>query len=849
MAVDPKPSTEPSRVMNEGIENDRNLISHTQDDHKDSDAMHIAVDPRPSTEPSRAMNEGTKNDRNLISHTQDDHKDSDAMHIAVDPRPSTEPSRAMNREDNIESSTSDPCYTDMNDHEMETQTFVSNTELEDKEEIAGGLTLQRQLDIMATSSVFERIELWHDCCNFFNVSPDRTDSKNKFSIYGFKRSLMPHQLLCIYWMLLQERSDSHGGFLCDEQGLGKTFELGGLIIVNSILVDTHRRVEDSRACRDGKHLLSEPQDSNATCPTQEVNHIACPCVNSHKSSGIMPVFGPSLIFVPPPLVKNWIDELNNTIHENQDIKLIVAYRFFTTEYSISNNNELLFKDSEGNAKPGSEKFIVLTTSQSFDNYVHKPTTKDIVKYIIEPPTGRQKKPRKVPQFETLHHVLWARVIVDEFHKEKRETATIPNRLSSKLFFHFLWAASGTPFEQGPRDLIGYIIAMEKKWPSGNKDLQKCTSHTAISVHKELESIRRKSSEYEIMDEATRATAESATAKFSHILQMLIIRRTTGSKWFGQPILPLKPLQRRDINIAMNPGDVQMLNALFDDAKLKLESQFEERLSVWRQRGCRGERPKPSSNVWFTSARHARILATFPYLKKLLDSDTVDLTWDQVTREGWVSNSSPYSEHLSRIINSSQKMTRIRNILQEMQIPEDDTQVISANDRKVIIFSEHPVVSFLIHLDLTRTYGEAVALFWANPDLKHRQALWSRFQENDPDAGGPLRILVGNIRILGIGFTLTKADTVVLVEPQWLEGDEKQAIARVQRISQVAPKCYAYRLFCADVLVEKMIIQRHLFRQMINEMSTTVTRPENNKRVENGEAIGTGNEQPVIEIDS
>lgn len=43
------------------------------------------------------------------------------------------------------------------------------------------------------------------------------------------KTLYPHQVAAIEWMMKQENEPIHGGFLCDDMGLGKTWTVLGLL--------------------------------------------------------------------------------------------------------------------------------------------------------------------------------------------------------------------------------------------------------------------------------------------------------------------------------------------------------------------------------------------------------------------------------------------------------------------------------------------------------------------------------------------------------------------------------------------------------------------------------------------
>ena len=93
----------------------------------------------------------------------------------------------------------------------------------------------------------------------------------------------------------------------------------------------------------------------------------------------------------------------------------------------------------------------------------------------------------------------------------------------------------------------------------------------------------------------------------------------------------------------------------------------------------------------------------------------------------------------------------------------------------------------------------------NTSLAARQALVDRFNKNDSIFAALLTSRVG-----GVGISLTGADRVVLVDPDWNPQTDIQARERAWRLGQTRPVTI-YRLVVAGAIEEK-IYHRQVFGQ-------------------------------------
>lgn len=113
------------------------------------------------------------------------------------------------------------------------------------------------------------------------------------------------------------------------------------------------------------------------------------------------------------------------------------------------------------------------------------------------------------------------------------------------------------------------------------------------------------------------------------------------------------------------------------------------------------------------------------------------------------------------------------------------------------------VNFAIHKGVIQTLCEKLAAFDpfvidGSISMKTRNAIVKEFQE-----GKKPRPLIGNIKSCGVGFTLHRASNVFLVESEWNDGENSQAIDRCHRIGQKST-VYARYIALKNSFDEKLL---------------------------------------------
>ncbi len=119
--------------------------------------------------------------------------------------------------------------------------------------------------------------------------------------------------------------------------------------------------------------------------------------------------------------------------------------------------------------------------------------------------------------------------------------------------------------------------------------------------------------------------------------------------------------------------------------------------------------------------------------------------------------------------------------------------------QVVIFTEYLKSANMIHDDLNRMGIRAELLTGSTTD---RQGVVDRFQS------GRTKVFVGTIKAGGVGLTLTKAQTVLLVDRPWTPGDTEQAEDRCHRIGQAGSVTAIWLQYGAmDEKIDKLLQEK------------------------------------------
>jgi SWI/SNF-related matrix-associated actin-dependent regulator 1 of chromatin subfamily A len=124
------------------------------------------------------------------------------------------------------------------------------------------------------------------------------------------------------------------------------------------------------------------------------------------------------------------------------------------------------------------------------------------------------------------------------------------------------------------------------------------------------------------------------------------------------------------------------------------------------------------------------------------------------------------------------------------------ELLAEGIEKLVIAAHHTSVLKVARERLAK-YG-LVYMDGGTP-LRHRQAGVLEFQTNPK-----VRIILGQTQVIGEGFTLTAAQDIVLLEPEWVPGRIEQVVDRIHRIGQTGAYVQAHLPVVPGSLDETMV---------------------------------------------
>ncbi|KAI9840211.1 MAG: hypothetical protein M1837_001839 [Sclerophora amabilis] len=669
------------------------------------------------------------------------------------------------------------------------------------------------------------IELWNRCCAFFKHDREKTSTSERINISGLKRPLMLHQALCVFWQLEVERGVAGGGFIGDDMGLGKTMEVLATIVMERWLHLAHNDVARARKEGDtGTHLpegtTENPQPPDARCPKPNRVPICCPCVDAGPSAKLLPKLGPVLIIVPPTLLINWLDEWNKVVEDEKftplRMKIFHQHGKASVSDRIKEEEKCQIRHKDGFAQARSERFVVLSSSQSYDRQVYQ-------ELRIQEPVP-QPRPRKyTPRY--YDGVIWGRIIRDEFHQEKGRDAKTPNLFQNFLGRPFTWMLSGTPFEVSPADMESYIKALQTDHWEKDPTFARCTAPRVKELGRWFKTALKNKKNRDITTIAKR---------FGFILRNLMIRRRKDSEWFDQPIIELPPHTSRDVDCRPATKHYQgFIEKMEQELTEGLQEAQRHRTQVWAAMGGEGSQPTVNIGIWFAKAHRLRIVTTIPALAKLSVEEGLRLTSQELKDNKWVEEptKSPYYKKLDELVESSDKLQKVGKILSQLGT---DWQ---GQPERIIIMSGSPVVVMVIFLWLQHRRHANVAMIHGGQSADERQSIVNSF-EGIPDPMNklppPADVMVGTTTLLGTGYTCVKAFRIILMEPDFVMRNEMQAIGRICRIGQHNPRTYSYRMICTASATENTILTRQQGRDDFQSLAFAGVRLEESEDSDDSE---------------
>lgn len=506
-----------------------------------------------------------------------------------------------------------------------------------------------------------------------------------------------------------------GGFVADDMGLGKTLSFLAYIVIERQLSVLWQEVRKSRTAQDGLHLPDDEKSQSMQCPAvRKPGWIACPCAFLNITAHMPPKSGLRMACVPTLLVRSWWEQWKT--HVDTDVadlslNIIVDHKgAFDNKTSLadqlSRSDAGRFKargpaertkQKGGMAHDTPKKFhdgmLILTTKLSFPDLAAKFSYDGQVQ---DERTGQWKKGKR-------QSLIFGIAMVDECHEDlSRNTGGNKILLDlPKSNEPYLWGYSGTPISQSPRSLEGILWAIEKHLTAYNKSHSNYPQYSWATLNK----IALAFNDQKDLKIADNDGIDKVLETFKPFLHAFVLRRDQNTKWFGHPLIKLKPHLHQDvklkkINPTYTPQDIADFEASFQFEKDELLSKLQEKYDT--DPGSRRSNTRPTQlafNTLCAKSWRSSLLATFPWLlhlgsaeddTKMALTDTEALLLRVSTQK---EKDNGYSKHLRNIGEASPKALWLYEFLHILNSQKD----VNGDEQKLIVITQFPQVAFILKL--------------------------------------------------------------------------------------------------------------------------------------------------------
>jgi hypothetical protein len=587
-----------------------------------------------------------------------------------------------------------------------------------------------------------RPEYWEQTVAFFHL-PDANEHRAPVLLPRLKRAIYRYQLQGAYFMLLKW-ANFEGGLLQDEQGLGKTTTIITLLAVLSWMA----HLWDDLCDKPHRHLKRDVEPAKR-CPYAAANQIpiACPCelgfpnVVLRKLEAIVRMRGFPLVVVPPPVLSNWIAEVQATIDFEFRLSpdsteraaplfdLRVAHGVFgkgllklTAPFVRT-----LLTNADGVGPVGMAGTIILTTRESARTQLNAMMD---TAWMRQAGHGKRKS-AAVP------HLRYAcsAIVVDESHQVHNDGVLgmvlynswrgRPRDFGKTTLGHgALFLLSGTPFEKGPSELLvwlrwyidrwDYISDHCTPWLYGEELdlLESITVENVQAMQRSINSIFREC----LHKNGHAANVNGGLVKLAQDLTLLFevfsLRRMSNTKWWdGQVLVSLPPLRIVHLPVEpVSPEVTAMLNSLHSQAIAAIRDAWVEKLELWERFQKKKGKAMPEITVSAEKGFHSvRPAVSVPAFTDLVANGVLaDFTAVANAELFTTSTQNALMDDIKSIIATS---SRIQYVLKQVEAVccrsdmrtttlEDGKQV--KRPRKMVVLSCYPLVALATYLAIRYT---------------------------------------------------------------------------------------------------------------------------------------------------
>ncbi|KAI0442694.1 hypothetical protein F4803DRAFT_575256 [Xylaria telfairii] len=724
--------------------------------------------------------------------------------------------------------------------------------------------------------------LWARVCLFFNCELDAPTIR----VEGIQVDIEPYQALAIYQAIFRGQR-RHSYIIGDDVGLGKTGMALCIATIWFIMLQTHREVEAERGAppsTGAKHLRDDEEEERKECPTQK-GRIQCSCLGSSQVSNLLLNIQdfPTFIITPPGLIPTFIGEANKWIDFSPDspaspITIHIAHssfkrsgKFFSDEkVRLVDEASATIPNTDRPQNPGGSRHIVIVSSSGMNSFMHNVGPRVVAKFRAG-----------LILFDEFHAYAGGRAVTMPFKFLEAQCA------KSETWPPIAIGLSGSsrsncaywrPFIRYAFEAHAKRVGLQSSAAKTEYAIAKLTNIDEFNKYEAYwDNLVNSLNDTTLKGDQLRARDQRMDELYQFLrlfIPLMMISRERGDLFRGVQILARSQTQliRCDtIGVAAQP-----FFDLISQVESLINKEYKLALGTWKESGQQGEKPVKRaiaqrnlellSDSPRSSFRASQILlraSTFPAVAQLVNDKVVSYEdtlgtkvlpiatkistilrpkdFDDETKLEALRalESSPWWEHRNTLFESSRKIRevvhQIDNLIEISTKAVDDPSLAELGPppsdkttiRHLLLYADYPLSAFLMLMVLLPRYtNKNVEFMYAHSgvNVNTRQEYVDYIQQ-DCMEGGPIKILISTISIIGQGFNIFRAGTVIITEIPRSSDKQKQAFGRIDRRGQV---------------MNPSLIQLY----------DTVNLPEQIRRIRNenrDQLTGTGATYPLAEL--
>ncbi|KAK0724218.1 hypothetical protein B0H67DRAFT_444880, partial [Lasiosphaeris hirsuta] len=618
----------------------------------------------------------------------------------------------------------------------------------------------------------DKAQEWLECMTFFKLDPAAIEITDQWSpktkgrkrvpikkIPGMSVGLFDYQLMGVFKLLKLTLDDVPGGFLSDEQGLGKTQEMFGLVALAYSLRRSKSEVLAERKSKSKAKRKHNAADSDArVCAMDGRYGFQCYCYGklTQELADRLPE-GPNVILAPTRSSAQLLRDAKSKLDTN-----VIRIR---SQYEGADRQDKLtaadIKTLAATVTLG--QYLIITTPQS----LRQLTVFDFGIQLRMPDGKLKKRDGLLPGI----------IMLDEFHeyaisqdKDQNMPVAWLDRLgkASEGRQPLAYFVSGTPLEDSPADIRLILSLWEREWWHILGPSHPMSSLTLASFDKLTATYDALAAAQAKGEMVPREDVAGCRRRLNAVFRSCMVRRLGTDSFRGRPLTNLGPLSVNIVNHQLLVG-MKEASSLAALTSAETTGQF--------LRSPQGE----------ALLLRLRLASTFPATacaSSNLFTFTNDEVHAQLKKAGGDLVKTAYFTQIPAWSANSPKLATIAATIATMLADRSQTPGSPSTAKKLVLFTALESEAALLHgwLLLKKARDKRLKPVWIHGGLgaAARQAVVDSFLEQ---GNAPPNILVASVALAGTGLNLQRARYSVVTSPAWTKREVQQAYYRVHRVGQ------------------------------------------------------------------